>query len=163
MKEIYSKIYVGDDSDYEKVKDSPDWRILRAAKDGPGGHRETLGYTSMGAPKGPDYLSVERPRKLILNMVDSDDPNFYPDPLVDKALSYISDSVRLGHKILVCCNYGQSRSPSLIFLWLYLNGKLPAEYHRALRQFRQLCPQYSPSDGIRQYVKSRILSAKSKR
>lgn len=163
MKEVYSKIYVGDDADYEKVKANPDWRILRCAKDGPGGHRETLGYQERSAPKGPDYLFVERPRKLILNMVDSDDPNFYPDSLVDKAVSYISDSVRLGQKILVCCNYGQSRSPSIVFLWLYLNGKLPTEYHRALRTFRQLYPSYSPSDGIRQYIKSRILASKHKR
>lgn len=163
MREIYSKIYVGNDSDYEKVKDNPDWHVLRAAKDGPGGHREALGYQERSAPKGPTYLFVERPRKLILNMVDSDDPNFYPDALVEKALAYISDSTRLGHKILVCCNYGQSRSPSLVFLWLYLNGKLPAEYHRALRTFRTLCPEYSPGDGIRQYVKSKILSSKHKR
>ncbi len=164
MKEIYSRIYVGGDPDYLRVKDDSDWRILRCAKDGNGGHRETLGYQERSAPKGPDHLFVERPRKLILNMVDhTDDPDFFPDPLVDKALAYISDSVRLGHKVLVCCNHGQSRSPSLVFLWLYLNGKLPTEYHRALRSFRQAYPAYSPSDGIRQYVKSRILSAKHKR
>ena len=163
MREIILKLYVGDDADYEKVKDNPDWHILRAAKDGPGGHRETLGYTSMGAPKGPNYLFVERPRKLILNLVDSSDPDYIPTPLVDKALSFISDSLRLEHKILVCCNHGQSRSPSLAFLWLYLEGKLPAEYHRALRTFRTLYPAYSPGDGIRQYVKSRILAAKHKR
>jgi hypothetical protein len=164
MKEIYSRIYAGDDADYEKVKDSPDWRILRCAKEGPGGHRETLGYTERAAPKGPNHLFVEKPRKLILNLVDHpNDPDFFPDSLIAKSLAYISDSVQLGHKILVCCNHGQSRSPSLIFLWLYLNGKLPAEYHRALRQFRQLYPMYAPSDGIRQYVKSRILAAKHKR
>jgi hypothetical protein len=162
MKEIYSHLYIGGDPDYLKVADDSGWRILRCAKDGPGGHRETLGYVGMGAPKGPNYLSVERPRKLILNIVDSDDPNFYPDSLVDKALSYITDSLRVG-KVLVCCNHGQSRAPSLAFLWLYLNGKLPAEYHRALRTFRQIYPAYSPSDGIRQYVKSRILAAKHKR
>ena|SRR5579863_984356 len=163
MKEVYSRLYVGGDPDYLKVADDPDWRVVRAAKDGPGGHREMLDYKERSAPKGPNYLFVERPRKLILNVVDSNDPNFYPDPLVDKALSYISDSLRLGHKTLVCCNHGQSRGPSLTFLWLYMNGKLPAEYHRALRQFRQAYPAYSPSDGIRQYVKSRILAAKHKR
>jgi hypothetical protein len=162
MKEVYSRLYIGDDADYEKVKDNPDWHVLRCAKDGPGGHRETIGYQEHSAPKGPTYLFVERPRKLILNMVDSDDARFFPDPMVEKALAYISESIRIG-KVLVCCNHGQSRSPSMAFLWLYVNGKLPAEYHRALRQFRQFYPMYAPSDGIRQYTKSRILASKHKR
>jgi hypothetical protein len=163
MKEVYSRLYVGGDPDYLKVADDPDWRIVRACKDGPGSHRETLGYQERSAPKGPTYYFVERPRKLILNLIDTDDPNYIPTPLVDKALSYISDSLRLGHKVLVACNHGQSRSPSLAFLWLYLEGKLPAEYHRAARMFKTLYPDYEPNTGIRQYVKSRILAAKHKR
>lgn len=162
MREVYSKLYIGDDADYEKVKDNPDWHILRCAKDGPGGHRETLGYQERSAPKGPNYLFVERPRKLITNLVDTDASDFVPAPLIDKSLSYISDSLRVG-KILIACNRGESRAPSLAFLWLYLEGKLPGDYHRALRTFRTLYPAYSPGNGIRQYVKDRISAAKHKR
>lgn len=162
MREIYSKLYVGDDADYEKVKDNSDWRILRCAKDGLGGHRDTLGYTERSAPKGPTYLFVERPRKLITNLVDTDNADFIPTPLVDKALAFISDSLRVG-KLLIACNQGESRAPSLAFLWLYLEGKLPADYHRALRTFRTLYPAYSPANGIRQYVKDRISAAKHRR
>jgi hypothetical protein len=162
MKEIYSKLYVGGDPDYLRLKDDPDWHILRCCKDGVGGHRETIGYQERSAPKGPTYLFVERPRKLILNLVDTDDPSYIPPALVDKSLLYITDSLRVG-KLLIACNRGESRAPSLAFLWLYLNGKLPAEYHKALRMFRTLYPAYSPANGIRQYVKDRISAAKHRR
>jgi hypothetical protein len=154
MREVYSKLFVGDDTDYEKVKDNPDWRVLRCAKDGPGGHREVLGYQERSAPKGPTYLFVEKPRKLILNMVDSHDPRFFPDPMVSKALAFISDSLSLGHKILVCCNHGASRSPSIALMWLVKNGKLPPE--GAVRKFKQLYPNYDPSPGIKIFTKQRI-------
>jgi hypothetical protein len=156
MKEIFSKLYVGGDPDYLRVKDDPDWHVLRCCKDGPGGHRETIGYQTMGAPKGPTYLFVEKPRKLILNMVDSDDPRFFADPMVSKALAYISDSLSLGYKTLICCNAGQSRAPSLGLLWLVKNGKLPVE--GAVRKFKQLYPDYDPSPGIKIYTKQRIAS-----
>jgi hypothetical protein len=154
MKEVYSRLFIGGDSDYEKVKDKSDWRVLRAAKDGPGGHREQLGYETMGAPKGPNYLSVEKPRLLALNIVDHDSPDYFPASMVDKGLAYITHSLGLGHKVLVCCNHGKSRSPSLVLLWLVLNGKLPFE--GAFRRFKQLYPDYDPSPGIKGYIRQRL-------
>ena len=154
MKEIHKSLYVGGDSDYEKVKENPDWRVLRACKDGPGGHREIIGYQERSAPKGPTYLFVERPRKLILNMVDSDSPDYFPDSMVDKALAFVSDNIRLGHKVLIACNRGESRAPSLGLLWLVLNGLLPpgGAFHR----FKKLYPDYDPAPGIKIYSKQRI-------
>jgi len=154
MKEVYSHLYIGGDPDYLKVADDPDWRVVRACKDGPGGHRETLGYQERSAPKGSTYLFVERPRKLILNLVDTDDPDYIPTPLIDKALSFISDSLRLGHKVLIACNHGKSRSPSIALIWLVKNGKLPTE--GAVRKFKQLYSDYDPSPGIKIYTKQRI-------
>jgi len=154
MKEIYSRLFVGDDSDYEKVKDKNDWYVIRACKEGEGGHRSQLGYTERAAPKGKDYLFVQKGRVLALNMVDSDDPAFTPDALVDKALSFVSSSLGLGHKVLIACNQGQSRAPSLALLWLVLNGKLPFE--GAFRRFKKLYPDYDPSPGIKGYIRQRL-------
>lgn len=36
MKEIVKGLWVGNDTDYEKVKDNSEWRVVRACKDGPG-------------------------------------------------------------------------------------------------------------------------------
>lgn len=163
MKEIFSHLYVGGDDDYEKVKDKEDWYVVRASKEGPGGHRDQLGYTERSAPKGKDYLYVTKGRVLALNMVDADSPDFIPDDLVDHALDYASDKLRQGRKVLIACNQAESRAPGLGFLWLYMNGKLPATYHRAAHTFRSLYPDYSPNTGIQQYVKSRISAAKHRR
>jgi hypothetical protein len=154
MKEVYSRLFVGGDSDYEKVKDKSDWYVVRACKEGPGGHRDQLGYTERAAPKDKNYLFVQKPRLLAVNLVDSDSPDYVPNSLVDKVLAFVSDSLGLGHKVLIACNSGVSRAPSLAMIWMALNGKLP--FDGTVRKFKQLYPDYSPAPGIKIYSKQRI-------
>src|ERR1039458_10384189 len=80
MEEIYKKlVYVGDDLDYEKIAHREGWSALRCAKYGPGGHKEILGYTSPGAPKGPNYLWATKGKNLMaLNLLDLTDPAMVP-------------------------------------------------------------------------------------
>jgi hypothetical protein len=160
MKEIYSRLYIGGDPDYLKVADDPDWRVLRATKEGEGGHRSLLGYTERAAPLGKDYLHAKKGRVLALNLIDADSADYIPNAALDTGLDYISESLRLGHKVLVACNRGESRAPSLGLLWLVQNGKLPANFSQALRQFKSLYPDYDPAPGIRQAVKTRISKVK---
>lgn len=154
MKEIVKGLWVGNDADYEKVKDKPEWFVVRAAKEGPGGHRDQLGYTTLPAPKGPNYLFVKKPHLLALNIVDHDSPDYFPDKMIDEALHQISNALGRGDKVLVCCNHGHSRGPSISLLWLALNGKLPFE--GTFRKFKQLYPDYEPNSGIKQYLKRRL-------
>lgn len=160
MKEIYKNLYIGNDSDFDKVKDDDQWRIVRACKNGVGGHRDTLGYEHLSAPKGPDYLFTERGNRLSLNMIDTHDPDYIPDEMVDRALAYIRDQIK-DHKILIACNQGKSRSPSLALLYLYSEGKLPKLYPQALRMFRKLYPRYDPSAGAQIYVRRKLSQLKA--
>lgn len=154
MKELIKNLYVGDDSDYLKVKDNESWWIIRCAKEGPGGHRDTLGYQERSAPKGDNYLFVERPRKLILNLVDSPNEAMIPSSIVDKAVSYARQQLSENRRLLLCCNKAESRAPSLALLILHDLGKLPAS--RAMNLFRKMYPLYAPSDGMRNFVRKRI-------
>jgi hypothetical protein len=163
MREVYKSLFVGGDKDYEKVKDNPDWRILRATKEGDGGHRSLLGYTERAAPPGPNYLHVKKGRVLALNLIDADSDDYIPASALDTGVAFISENLRLGHKVLVACNGGHSRGPSLAMLWLALEGKLPANYNSAVRRFRMLYPDYDPGDGIRIAVKKRIESLRNRR
>jgi predicted protein tyrosine phosphatase len=160
MREVYKGLFVGDDSDFEKVKNDSSWYIVRACKEGPGGHRNILHYTSPGAPKDRNYLFVKRSRFLVLNIIDAQDPTFVPDSLIDESLTFINDQLSKNHKVLIACNHGLSRSPTIAFLYLYSAGKLPQEYHKALRSFRQIYPQYDPSPGLELYAKRRIREMK---
>jgi protein-tyrosine phosphatase len=162
MKEIFSHLYVGRADDIPKAK-IKDFAVVSAFKDGEHGHRDLLGYKERSAPEGKEYYFAERSKHLYLNLIDADSADYIPSAVIDKALAFISENIRLGRNVLVACNQAESRAPSLAFLWLYLEGKLPADYHRALRTFRTLYPAYSPANGIRQYVKDRISAAKHRR
>jgi hypothetical protein len=159
MREIYKNLYIGNEDDVPKAKERG-YAILSACKDGKVSHRQLLGYTSMGAPKGDDYLLARRPRHLYLNLIDGSDPAFVPDAILDAALSFITEKLDKGESVLVHCVEGRSRSASIGFLWLVKNGKLPANYNASARQFQKLYPDYDPSDGIRLAVKKRIHALK---
>lgn len=154
MKELIRGLFVGGDEDYEKVKDKEDFFIVRAAKEGPGGHRDTLGYEERGAPKDENYLWVEKPRKLILNLVDAPKEALIPSSIVDKALEYTHKHLADNKKVLICCNRAESRAPSLCLLLMHRLGKLPTS--RAMNLFRKLYPNFAPSEGMKSVIRKRL-------
>jgi len=153
MKEIYKNLWVGSENDVPKAKERG-YAIVTAAKDGAVSHRQLLGYTSMGAPKGPEYLVARRPKHLYLNLIDGDEPSYVPDAVIDAALSFITEKLDKGESVLVHCVEGLSRSPSIALMWLVKNGKLARD--GAVRKFKQLYPDYDPAPGIKIYTKQRV-------
>jgi predicted protein tyrosine phosphatase len=162
MRELAKNLYVGSDKDVEKAR-GRGFSIVHACKDGEYSHRSVLNYTSMGAPRGSEYLVAKRNRELYLNLIDTSDPAFVPDGVIDPALDFIQEQRDDGRSVLVHCNHGISRSPTLILLYLYKTGKLPRETHKALRLFRQLYPDYDPATGLALYAKRKIQEFKAKR
>jgi rhodanese-related sulfurtransferase len=159
MREVFKNLYIGGDDSVSEAR-KRGMNIIHSCKDGPHSHRSVLKYESMGAPKGPEYLVVKRPGNIYLNLIDADDPSFIPDEIVNTALTAVKDSLSKDKPILIHCNHGLSRSPTIAFLYLYSAGKLPQEYHKALRSFRQIYPQYDPSPGLELYAKRRIREMK---
>jgi predicted protein tyrosine phosphatase len=153
MREIYKNLYIGNEDDVPKARERG-YAIVSACKDGKTSHRGLLGYTSMGAPKGPEYLVARRPKHLYLNLIDGDDPKYVPDAVIDAALSFITEKLDKGESVLVHCVEGISRSPSIGLLWMVKNGKLSRD--GAVRKFKQLYPDYDPAPGIKIYTKQRI-------
>jgi hypothetical protein len=155
MEQIIDRLFVGNDSDYERVKGKDGWSALRCCKEGPGGHRDTLGYTTMGAPKGPHYLSVSGLKHLALNFIDPKDPNYIPLEMVQKGLSFIDKRLAAGDKVLVACNAGHSRGPTTAMLYLRAIGELDNNFFFSERIFRTLYPNYLPDQGVRQFARTR--------
>lgn len=151
MEQVIDNLYVGGDTDYAKLKDKLGWSFLRCCKEGLDGHRETLGYTSPAAPKGPDYLSAKKGDRMVLNFIDPDDPNFIPKDMVDKGLEFIDQRIKAGDKVLVACNAGHSRGPTTAMLYMRAIGELPGNFVSAERIFHTLCPEYDPGIGMRQF------------
>ena len=109
MREVYKNLWVGDENDVARAREKG-YAIVSACKDGISSHRQLLGYTSMGAPKGPEYLVARRKDHLFLNLIDGDRADYVPDKVIDEALSFISEHLDKGKSVLVhCCRRNQPR------------------------------------------------------
>src|ERR1700679_1379571 len=89
MEQVINRLWFGDDNDYEKIEDNKGWKTCRCCKYGPGGHQATLQYKSLGAPKGDNYLSVERPNRIALNYIDANDSHLIPPEMIVAGLRYV--------------------------------------------------------------------------
>lgn len=154
MIEIYPNLHIGNQDDYEyKVRQHDNWRVVHACKEPY--HRQALGYRGRGAPKQhPEYLIAQRGPRLILNLVDADNPAYIPKEIIDAALTFVHEGLQASQPVLVHCNQGSSRSPGIGLLYLATQtDRLPTNsYQEAESAFRTLYPSYNPAGGIRGFL-----------
>jgi protein-tyrosine phosphatase len=99
---------------------------------------------------------ARREQNLLLNMLDSEQPERYrKEALLDPALAFIDEMRAQGANILIHCEQGWSRSPSLALLYLAARlGALPTESLAAAETaFRARYPGYAPGYGIWAHLK----------
>lgn len=154
MEQIIGRLYVGNDEDYLKIKDNSAWSVLRCCKEGHGGHRDTLGYTTQAAPKGQCYLFVDQRNLRALNYIDPHDPNFIPKEMIERGLEFIDKRLAAGDKVLVACNAGHSRGPTTALIYLRSIGELAGNFVSSERVFHTLYPEYDPGIGVRQFART---------
>lgn len=155
MIEVTTNLFVGDESAFDnKVKHESDWAVVHACKEPY--HRQALGYTGRGAPKThPEYLIALRGERLILNLIDADNPAFIPKEIMDAALKFIEDKLQSGKRVLVHCNQGMSRSAGIALLFLAKEGLISqSNYPEAEQEFMGLYPPCNLSNGIRGFLVS---------
>lgn len=170
MKEVIEGLFVGDENDfyssllctYEPVKSEMEilmnmpegWAVCHACKEP--FHRMALQYTGRGAPKEhPEYLWSERiGNRLAMNIVDAPKSIFFDKGMIDKALDFIHQKRNQGLKVLVHCNEGFSRSPSIALLYLIKHRLIKGETLEDVEaEFLKLYPSYNPGAGMRGFVK----------
>lgn len=153
MIEVTKRLFVGDQSAYEnKVRFADGWCVVHACKEPY--HRQALGYLGRGAPKDhPEYLIATRGNRLILNMVDADNPVYIPKEIMDAALFFIDQSLAADKQVLVHCNQGMSRSAGIALLFLGKQGHIAqSSFIEAEDQFKTLYPPCSMATGIRGFL-----------
>lgn len=154
MIEILTNLYIGNQDDYErKVKLQEGWAIVHACKEPY--HRQALGYKGRAADRNhPEYLIAKRGNRLILNLVDVDNPEYISKEIIDTALQFIHDNLNQGLKVLVHCNQGQSRSASIGLLYLakYTDNLTSENFIDAEKEYIELYPLYNPANGIRTFM-----------
>jgi predicted protein tyrosine phosphatase len=153
MIEVHTNLFVGAEYDEASILGQDGWYVIHACKEPY--HRRLLGYTGAGAPKNhPEYLIARRAGRLFLNLVDAPNVAYIASEIIDAALAAIQQNVA-SSKVLVHCNLGQSRSPSIAFLYLTKFSDVFAErdYEGALRRFQEIYPPFAPARGMADYVR----------
>jgi hypothetical protein len=167
--EIYQNIFVGDEQDFYRVNFDfancmeEEWHILHCCKDP--FHRAFVGYVGRGAPKeSPEYLFARRGNRMALNMVDAKSPEFFSKEMITAGLDFLEEGYKAGKKILIHCNRGESRSPSVAMLFVFRrilkatsnDGERTAyaftTFEEAEAEMKQIYPAYAPADGIRGHL-----------
>lgn len=114
-------------------------------------HRAGVGYASRSLDKDhPHYLSLEQGRHLYLNMIDP------PQPLFQRAsfarfFDFVDRHIETC-PVLIHCNKGESRAPSLALLYMAKRGFLPDENYAAARAAFETRFPYKPGRGIAAFL-----------
>lgn len=131
-------------------KDRDERAIVHACKEPC--HRRAVGYRDRSLPSShPDYLHREDPYNLYLNIIDPPIPLFKPESFT--IFFNFMDRVITQRPVLIHCNKGESRAPSLTLLYMAKRlNLLPDEsYAAAAAAFAAQFP-YKPGKGIATYL-----------
>jgi hypothetical protein len=153
MIEIANNLYVGTEIDYEMlVKQQAGWAIVHACKEPY--HRQAVGYSGRACSKDhPEYLLARRSNRLMLNLVDVDNPDWVHPFIIDTAIQFIDEHLKKNLKVLIHCNQGHSRSAGLGMLYLAHIGKFSGmDFPAAELEYEKIYTPYAPAGGIRGFV-----------
>jgi len=150
MINVYNNIYCGDESDANRVLRSDDWIILHCCKDP--FHKQLAGYRGNLLPTHQNYAYIIKENRMALNLVDMDtySPNYldFNYQMFSKAFQFL-DKNSFEKKILIHCNLGESRGPSLTLLYLKHIGFFKGlVFENAKKEFVKMYPKFNPKKNI---------------
>ena len=150
MRRVLDRVFVGSQEDCRTSR--PGFSVVHTCK--VPCHRRALGYRGRLPRDHPGYLFVEAGDELFLNLIDPDRPLFHLAVFV-RFLDFAAQRLAAGDSLLVHCNLGRSRAPSLVLLLLAKRcGVLPnTSYDAAVEAFLDLLPGYRPRRGIQAFLR----------
>ena len=147
-----TRLHIGTRSD-AVLRNDHDWAVVNTAKTV---HCEIMGWDNRPPSDHPNYVEFEDDQLLSFNWVDGPASLFdYQGRGVERftrALDFI-DRWYPTKDILINCDQGQSRSPTVALLYLTKRlGTLPGSSFDAARaEFQEIYPSYAPK-GIADFV-----------
>jgi len=156
MREVTPNLYVGTtDEASHTLMQQDDWRLVNVAKTL---HLELHRWLKPDR-NSPYYIIHETSHWISVNWVDSPDPRFFNYlnngiKVVEQVLAFIQKSLEEGKKVLITCDQGQSRSPSVALLYLAkVSCTLPdTSFREASIEFSKIYPAYKPAIGISSFL-----------
>lgn len=149
MYEVARGLFIGPEGDCFH-RDQNDWAVIHACKIPC--HQRVLNYRGSLLSTHPHYLMYEQGNHLYLNIIDPPQPLFKP-PLFMESLKFIDKHIK-ERNILIHCNHGFSRAPSIALLWLAKRTDMISNesYKSAAENFIKIYPYYQPGRGISYYL-----------
>ncbi len=119
-------------------------------------HQSVVGWQGRGCnPDNPYYLVKRENDSIYLNMIDAEDPKYVNDEMINPALDFIHQHLRIGNEVFVYCSLGESRSPSIALMYL-LEQDLIEKNESTISLFRNdYYPFFNPKQGNLLYIKRR--------
>lgn len=147
---ILDNLYVGNMEDCKAVTGQEGWSVVHACKHPC--HHDKCGNPSS---KDDNYLTYKEGSGLFLNMIDPPTPLFQKR-MFDEFLDWMRAQWEDGQKILIHCNKGESRAPTLALLFLakVLYRITATSYDDAWDEFELLIGEkYTPGKGIETWMR----------
>ena len=165
MVEVYPGLFVGNQEDYRFQSSFPSftekfsfigaskypWHKDHAKIDG----SDKEGYIGKAMPKdSAEYLYAEREHALYCNLIDVEYKSYIPVEIIDKCVQFITRELYNSRKVLICCNKGESRAPTIAFIYMIIDGAFDdcENFDGALYRFKRGYPNYKPNNGIFQHL-----------
>lgn len=154
---VADRYAVGDLDACPMASRSGPWRAVIHACKSPC-HQAFVGYRGSLKPDHSEYLWAQRGREIALNLIDPDVPLFKAESFI-RAMDFM-DVFRYGDDpLLIHCNTAQSRSLSILMLYLTRRLKtIPDDsYATARAVFETMLPPgtYQPGKGIETFLTER--------
>jgi hypothetical protein len=149
MVTVHDRLYVGDLGTCRPG--SASLAVVHACKSPC--HQRSVGYTGSLSPVNPNYLVLRDPFDLYLNIIDPPVPLFKIETFV-QFLLFAGEHYDRGASVLIHCNKGESRAPTLALLFLskHLRVIPDGSFSDAKEVFASLCVGYQPGAGIQQFL-----------
>lgn len=151
MIKVKENIFVGNLNDCLEAKD---FSIVHCCKNPC--HLRAVGYTGNLDKSHQNYLVYEDKRNLFLNLVDAPFPLSpkFGHPMFAAAFRFIDNYLKKG-EVLLHCNQGHSRGPSLALAYMAMKDLIDNEsYEAATADFKKVYPTYEPGKGIAHYLEN---------
>lgn len=151
MIEVMKDIYVGDEQDFYNIQNQEDWAVLHCCKHP--FHVSFVGYRGNLNQDHPQYALARKDCEMALNLVDMNNfsENYlgFNKNMFEAAFEFLNEYRHQGYKILIHCNQGESRGPSLGLLYVSSLGNFNnSNFDISVEQFKQIYPTYNPKGNI---------------
>lgn len=157
MTEIYTNIFIGSEQDHRFIQHQLNWAILHCCKNP--FHCQFVGYKGSLPPNHPDYALKRIGNEMALNLVDMNQfsANYldFNRNMFATAFEFLDEYKMKDYKLLIHCNQGESRAPTLGMLYAARFGAFDyADFDTSVQKLRLMYPGYNPKQNIYITVKS---------